>query len=1450
MRAACDVVGEGGAARRRARHGRVLPAAAALGAERAACSRALAERAELVVIAGLTGVAKADAEVVASVARLGGALDADARLGSRPRTAPRCARSPTPTTKCASIVRGIVDAMRDGVPLERMAVVVGNREPYAAPAARASRARGHRAQRRVRAHARRLRARPRPAAPARAARPRLPPRRRVRVARRRAGARRPRASRCPRSSGSGSSRDAGVVAGVDGVERRASTHYAAGRPSRRRRAAAAARRARPAAALWRGSSAALADDLAARARARGRGSAHVGARLVARWIGAEAARDRLVRRSSRKRPGGSTPRSTGSAGSTRSRPAPTLEVFRRSLALELDAARDRVGRLGEGVLVGSAALALGVELDRVWVCGLAEGVFPAPPRDDPLLADADRGALGGELPLRADRIADDQRALLAALASTSGDRTLCFPRGDLRRNTEHVPSRFLLDTVEALAGDRQLDADAAQRPWCTIVPSFLHGLTHAPFPATRHELDVRAALARRAADRGGPRGRARRRARAGARGARRSPASTATSRTSAPCSRPRARPRPASTVSATRLETWVKCPHAYFVKHLLHVQPIERPEELIQLSPLDKGNIVHDTLDAFLSELQRRRRCRPAVVGGAARARSTRSSREACDEIEARGLGGRRLLWARARRELHAQLDAFLDFDGDVPRRTTAPTRSRPSSRSAAGQRAPARSRSPAATAAACASSARSTASTASPTAGSRSSTTRAAPPPRTRSSRTRSRCSAGRMLQLPIYAHAARAPYVGDGPTQPVARVVLVRAARAEEAARATPSTRAVEGALDETLRVIVDGIDAGLFPPRPPRARLRSVHGVRLLRPRRARHDRHVPGVGAQAGRARAGRLPRAHERPMTNVSGDQAAREAVRTPARRDAVRRGGRGHGQDDRARRPHRRAGHRRRPRPARCRCAASPRSRSPRRRRPSCATACAASSSSGRTTSRCRPARAVRCVEALDDSTTPRSARCTRSRSGSSPRSRSRSGCRRASRCTTKSRRCSSFEERWRRTRDDLLDDPELERSLLVLLAARRRLDHLRRVAEFLDDNWDLLDRIDEPPPLPAVDLDRLARGARRPCARLPTTAATDDDKLLVRLAELEEYGERLQRAVDDAARIELLLAEKPSFQVQIGRKDELARHRRACATASCGSASSATTLVERGHRRRAARDRRVPRAAHRRARRRAPPRGRARVPRPARARRVAAARSGARPPGPRASCASGTSASSSTSSRTPTRSRSRSRRCSPRPTTTPTATTGGVPRSTPGRLFFVGDPKQSIYRFRRADIATFLEARDHFADEPLQLTCNFRSTEPVLAWINHVFGRLIQPAAGSQPEYFALEHQRGPRRRPVRACWCSASTRSTATPSADAVREQEATERRGRGARPRSTSGGRSTTATREWRDAAARRRLHPVAGAHVARTSSSARSTTRASRTAPRRARSCTARARSATC
>ena len=75
-----------------------------------------------------------------------------------------------------------------------------------------------------------------------------------------------------------------------------------------------------------------------------------------------------------------------------------------------------------------------------------------------------------------------------------------------------------------------------------------------------------------------------------------------------------------------------------------------------------------------------------------------------------------------------------------------------------------------------------------------------------------------------------------------------------------------------------------------------------------------------------------------------------------------------------------------------------------------------------------------------------------------------------------------------------------------------------------------------------------------------------------------------------------------------------------------------------------------------------------------------------------------------------------------------------------PGRLFFVGDPKQSIYRFRRADIALFLEAAGHFGGEGrrLSLTTNHRSGGELVAWINATFGRLISssPDVASQPTF------------------------------------------------------------------------------------------------------------------
>jgi len=65
--------------------------------------------------------------------------------------------------------------------------------------------------------------------------------------------------------------------------------------------------------------------------------------------------------------------------------------------------------------------------------------------------------------------------------------------------------------------------------------------------------------------------------------------------------------------------------------------------------------------------------------------------------------------------------------------------------------------------------------------------------------------------------------------------------------------------------------------------------------------------------------------------------------------------------------------------------------------------------------------------------------------------------------------------------------------------------------------------------------------------------------------------------------------------------------------------------------------------------------------------------------------------------------------------------------------LFAVGDPMQSIYQFRDAEVGLFLQARDRGVGtivlEPLQLSRNFRSSPALVEWTNVVFGKLFPPA-------------------------------------------------------------------------------------------------------------------------
>ncbi|HKQ61212.1 MAG TPA: UvrD-helicase domain-containing protein [Candidatus Polarisedimenticolaceae bacterium] len=85
--------------------------------------------------------------------------------------------------------------------------------------------------------------------------------------------------------------------------------------------------------------------------------------------------------------------------------------------------------------------------------------------------------------------------------------------------------------------------------------------------------------------------------------------------------------------------------------------------------------------------------------------------------------------------------------------------------------------------------------------------------------------------------------------------------------------------------------------------------------------------------------------------------------------------------------------------------------------------------------------------------------------------------------------------------------------------------------------------------------------------------------------------------------------------------------------------------------------------------------------------------------------------------------------------------------RLAPGRLFVVGDAKQSIYRFRRADYAAYRRAVERIlteGGERLLLTANHRSTHDVLDPVNRIFHPPLWEASPYQPPYEPVAAARG----------------------------------------------------------------------------------------------------------
>lgn len=83
----------------------------------------------------------------------------------------------------------------------------------------------------------------------------------------------------------------------------------------------------------------------------------------------------------------------------------------------------------------------------------------------------------------------------------------------------------------------------------------------------------------------------------------------------------------------------------------------------------------------------------------------------------------------------------------------------------------------------------------------------------------------------------------------------------------------------------------------------------------------------------------------------------------------------------------------------------------------------------------------------------------------------------------------------------------------------------------------------------------------------------------------------------------------------------------------------------------------------------------------------------------------------------------------------------------TPGKLTIVGDPKQSIYRFRRADVVMYDRVRKRLLERDdavlaVELTANFRSVPPLITWLNERCAALLGAAPDPDVRFDATTGQ------------------------------------------------------------------------------------------------------------
>ena len=307
------------------------------------------------------------------------------------------------------------------------------------------------------------------------------------------------------------------------------------------------------------------------------------------------------------------------------------------------------GGFGDGVFVAPFAGARGLHFDGVVLVGMADAVVPGGIGDDALLPESARRLdISGGLRTREARLRELHSDVVAAIAAGSSRRTATYPRVDPRAGRAQVPSRW----TAALCG--------VGTRWRSV-DSFAAGVAAADPAVSRAELELHD-MARWAAE---------------GNDAARSPVVRSTPRLAVGIGAARQRAGASFTrfdgnvglglvspfladapMSATRLEVYAKCPRRFLYDRVLHVSSRTRPEDIWRMEPPERGTLVHAILEEYLLER----------LAGAPRSlpRLLEIAETQFDAAADGGLVGKALLWRMDKAMIRRDLARFHDEEGDL----------------------------------------------------------------------------------------------------------------------------------------------------------------------------------------------------------------------------------------------------------------------------------------------------------------------------------------------------------------------------------------------------------------------------------------------------------------------------------------------------------------------------------------------------------------------------------------------------------------------------------------------------------------------------------------------------------------------------------------------------------------------------------------------------------------